>query len=101
MLVPTCGSRCAREGASSEAEPASREREPSGEAEPARGRSREREPSSEAEPTRGSVSPRARQTLHEGVPCWAAGAIAAWAVLCAYVLRCVRGVFVFCVFCRF
>jgi hypothetical protein len=32
---------------------------------------------------------------------WAAGAIATWAVLCAYVLCFVRGVFVFCVFCRF
>jgi hypothetical protein len=33
---------------------------------------REREPSSEAEPARGGgVSPRARRTLLEGVPCWA------------------------------
>jgi hypothetical protein len=37
MLVPACGSRCAREGASSEADPASREREPSSEADLARG----------------------------------------------------------------
>jgi hypothetical protein len=35
-------------------------------------RPREREPSSEAEPARGSVSPRARRTLLEEVPCWAA-----------------------------
>jgi hypothetical protein len=54
MLVPVCGSRRASEGASSEAEPA-------------RGR---RGPSSEAEPARGSVSPRARRTSLEGVPCW-------------------------------
>jgi hypothetical protein len=37
MLVPVCGSRCAREGASSEAEPARGRWGPSGEAEPARG----------------------------------------------------------------
>jgi hypothetical protein len=49
MLVPTCGSRCAREGASSEAEPARGGRELSSEAEPARGG---RELSSEAEPAR-------------------------------------------------
>jgi hypothetical protein len=56
MPVLACESRCAREGASSEAEPA-------------RGR---RGPSSEAEPARGSVSPRARRTSLEGAPCWAA-----------------------------
>jgi hypothetical protein len=42
MLVPACGTRCAREGASSEAEPA-----------------------------RGGVSPRARRTLFEGAFDWA------------------------------
>jgi hypothetical protein len=55
MLVPACGSRCAREGASSEAEPARGRRGPSSEAEPPRGR---RGPSSEAD-------------LARGVPCWA------------------------------
>jgi hypothetical protein len=57
MLVPACGSRCAREGASSEAEPARGGREPSSEVEPAR---RGRGPSSEAEPARGGrlVGPR-------------------------------------------
>jgi hypothetical protein len=55
MLVTACGSRCAREGASSEAEPA-------------RGRWG---PSSEAEPARGGVSPRARRTLLEGALDWA------------------------------
>jgi hypothetical protein len=69
MLVPVCRSRCAREGASSEAEPARGGRGPSSEAEPARGG---REPSSEADHARGGVSPRARRTLLEGVPCWAA-----------------------------
>jgi hypothetical protein len=49
MLIPVCGSRCTREEASSEAEPA-----------------------------RGSASP-------VGPLWWAAGAIAAWVVLCVYV----------------
>jgi hypothetical protein len=70
MLVPVCGSRCAREGAS-------------GEAEPARGR---RGPSSEAEPARGGVSPRARLTLLEGALDWATlvgrGGTTTWAALC-------------------
>jgi hypothetical protein len=64
MLVPACGSRCAREGASSEAEPARGGREPSSEAEPARGRREPlseaepgHEPSSEAEPARGGRGP--------------------------------------------
>jgi hypothetical protein len=50
MPVPACGSRYAREGAPSEAEPA-------------RGR---RGPSSEAEHTRGGLSPRARRNPLEG-----------------------------------
>jgi hypothetical protein len=37
MLVPACGSRCAREGASSEVEPAQGRRGPSSEADLARG----------------------------------------------------------------
>jgi hypothetical protein len=69
MLVPACGSRCACEGASSEAEPARGRRGPSSEAEPARGWSG---PSSEAETARGSASPRARRTSLEGASCWAA-----------------------------
>jgi hypothetical protein len=40
-------------------------------------------------PLEGGGDPRARRNPLEGVPCWAAlvgcGAIAAWAVLCAYV----------------
>jgi hypothetical protein len=63
MLVPACGSRCAHEGASSEAEPARGRRGPSSEAEPARGW---RGLSSEAGSARGGVSPRARQTSLEG-----------------------------------
>jgi hypothetical protein len=52
MLVPACGSRCAREGASSEAEPARGRRGPSSKAET---RSREREPSSEVDLARGGA----------------------------------------------
>jgi hypothetical protein len=64
MLVPAGGSRCAREGASSAVEPARGRRGPSSEAEPARGSvsprarrtcSREREPSSEADLARGGA----------------------------------------------
>jgi hypothetical protein len=61
MLVSACGSRCSREGASSEA----------GNLERGGTRSRGREPSSEAEPARGVVSPRARRTLLEGALDWA------------------------------
>jgi hypothetical protein len=68
MLVPACGSRCAREGASSEAELARGGLGPSSEAELARGRLG---PSSEAEPARGGVSPRARRNLLEGALDWA------------------------------
>jgi hypothetical protein len=52
MPVPACGSGRAREGASSEAEPARGGCEPSSGAEPARGRCA---PSSEAEPARGDL----------------------------------------------
>jgi hypothetical protein len=52
MPVPACGSRCAREGASSEAEPARGRRGPSSEAEAC---SRESEPSSEADLARGGA----------------------------------------------
>jgi hypothetical protein len=55
MPVPACGGGRAREGASSEAEPA-------------RGR---REPSSGAEPARGGRGPRARRSLLEGALDWA------------------------------
>jgi hypothetical protein len=81
MLVPACESRCAREGASSEADLARGGREPSSEADLARG---------------GALLGRSGGPLW-----WAAGVITAWAVLCVYVLCYVRGVFVFCVFCRF
>jgi hypothetical protein len=92
MHVPACGSWCAREGASSEAEPARGRRGPSSEG----------EPSSEAEPARGGVGPRARRNplegalaLERGGTCsrgrligplrWAAGATATWAVPCVRV----------------
>jgi hypothetical protein len=65
MPVHTCGSRCAREGTSSEADPARGRRGPSSEADPARGRRgpssetdltrEQREPSSEADLARGGV----------------------------------------------
>jgi hypothetical protein len=83
MPVPACGSRCACEGASSEAETRSREE---GTLERGGTRSRGREPSSEAEPARGGVRPRARQNLLEGAfdwaTRWATGATAAWAMPC-------------------
>jgi hypothetical protein len=69
MPVHACGSRCAREGTSSEANPARGRRGPSSEADPARG---QREPSSEADLIRGGLSPRARRTSLEGALCWAA-----------------------------
>jgi hypothetical protein len=50
MLVPVCGSRCAREGASSEAE---------------------MNPRARRSPLEGGVSPRARQNLLEGAFDWA------------------------------
>jgi hypothetical protein len=56
MLVPACGSRCAREGALERGGTCSRGRVPS----------------SEAEPTRGGVSPRARRNPLEGALDWAA-----------------------------
>jgi hypothetical protein len=56
MPVHACGSRCAREG-------------PSSEADPARGR---RGPSSEADLARGGVSPRARRNSLKGAFCRAA-----------------------------
>jgi hypothetical protein len=115
MLVPACGSSCTREGASSKAEPARGSRGPSSEAEPARGgvspRARRTSPEGGVSPRarrtspEGGVSPRARRTCSRGRLVgplwWATGAIAAWAVLCAYVLCYVQGVFAFCVFCRF
>jgi hypothetical protein len=72
MLVPVCGSRRAREGASSEAEPA-----------------------------REIVSPRARRTLLEGVPCWAAlvgrgGHRGVGCAVCVCFVLCSRSVCVLC-----
>jgi hypothetical protein len=64
MLVPACGSRCTREGASNEAEPARGRRGPSSEAEPARGgvalerggtRSRGRGPRARRKPLEGAL----------------------------------------------
>jgi hypothetical protein len=52
MLVPACGRRCAREGASSEAEPARGRRGPASEADHARGG---REPSSKVDLARGGA----------------------------------------------
>jgi hypothetical protein len=85
MLVPACESRCAREGASSEAEPA-------------RGR---RGPLSDAEPARGGVSPRARRTLLEGAPCWTAlvgrgGHRGVGCAVCVCFVFCSRSVCVLC-----
>jgi hypothetical protein len=58
-----------------------------------------REPRARRSPLEGGGDPRARRTLLEGYLVgplwWATGAIAAWAVLCAYVLCYVRGVFAF------
>jgi hypothetical protein len=99
-MLPACGSRCARERASSEAEPARGRRGLSSEAET---RSREREPSSEAEPARGSVSPRARRALLEGAPCWAAlvgcgGHRGVGCAVCVCFVLCSRSVCVLCFF---
>jgi hypothetical protein len=63
MPVHACGSRCAREGTSSEADPARGRRGPSSEADPARGR---REPSSEAELIRGGLEPSSEADLARG-----------------------------------
>jgi hypothetical protein len=88
MPVHTCGSKCAREGTSSEAEPARGRRGPSSEAEAS---SRRREPSSEADLVRGGREPSSEADLSRGGRLagplwWAAGATAAWTVLCAHVL---------------
>jgi hypothetical protein len=96
MPVHACGSRCAREGTLSEADPVRGRRGPSSEADLARGRrgpSSEadparwrREPSSEADLIRGGLSPRARWTSLEwhfaGLLWWAAGAATSWIALC-------------------
>jgi hypothetical protein len=89
MPVHACGRRCAREGTLSEADPA-------------RGR---REPSSEADLARGGVIPRARRTSPEGALCWAAsvgrgGHRGVDRVVCMFCVRPEVG-FAFCVFCRF
>jgi hypothetical protein len=63
MLVPACGSRCAREGSSSEVEPARGKRGRSSEAEPARGR---RGPSSDADLARGGREPSSEADLARG-----------------------------------
>jgi hypothetical protein len=69
MLVHACGSRCAREVTSSEADPARGRQGPSSEAHLVRG---EREPWSEADLVRGGREPSSEADLLEGVPCWAA-----------------------------
>jgi hypothetical protein len=69
MPVHACGSRCAREGTSSEAELARGRQRPSSGAEPARGSV---SPRARRISFEGGVNPRARRTLLEGVPCWAA-----------------------------
>jgi hypothetical protein len=97
MPVHACRSKCAREGTSSEADPARGRRGPSSEADPTRGR---REPSSEADPARGRCEPSsevdlirggfepsseadfARGGRFAGPLWWAAGATTAWIVLC-------------------
>jgi hypothetical protein len=89
MLVHACGSRCAREGTSSEADPA-------------RGRC---EPSSEADLIRGGLSPRARRTSLEVALCWAAsvgrgGRHDVDRVVCIFGVRPEVG-FAFCVFSGF
>jgi hypothetical protein len=89
MPVHACGSKCTREGTSSEADPA-----------------RERcEPSSAADLIRGGLSPRARRTSLEGALCWAAsvgrgGRHNVDRVVCIFGVRLEVG-FAFCVFCRF
>jgi hypothetical protein len=87
MHVHACGSRCAREGTSSEAEPA-------------RGRWG---PSSEADLIRGGVTPRARRTLLEVALCWAAlvGCGGRRGVDRVVRVFCVKARGVFCVFYRF
>jgi hypothetical protein len=62
---------------------------------------RGREPSSEAEPDRGGVSPRARQILLEGAPCWAAlvgrgGYRGVGCDVCVCFVLCSRSVCVLC-----
>jgi hypothetical protein len=69
MPVHACGSRCACEGTSSEADPARGRRGPSSEADPARGGVSPRARRTSVE---GGVSPRARRTSLEGALCWAA-----------------------------
>jgi hypothetical protein len=69
MLVPACGSRCAREGASSEAEPARGGMIPRARRNPLEGGV---DPRARRTSLEGGVSPRARRTLLEGAPCWAA-----------------------------
>jgi hypothetical protein len=88
MPVHACGSRCAREGTSSEADPI-------------RGR---RGSSSEVYLLEGGVGPRARQTSLEWALCWAAsvgrgGHRGMDRVVCIFCVRPEVG-FAFCVFCR-
>jgi hypothetical protein len=102
MPVHACGSRCACEGTSSEADPIRERRGASSEANSARGR---REPPSEEDLIRGGVSPRARRTSLEGALCWAAsvgrgGHHGVDRVVCIFCVRLEVG-FAFCVFCRF
>jgi hypothetical protein len=76
MPVPACGSGCAREGASSEAEMDHRARRSplEGDVNP-RARQRPLEgdvnPRARRNPLEGGVSPRARRSLLEGAPDWA------------------------------
>jgi hypothetical protein len=98
MLVPACGRRCAREGDSSEAEPARGRRGPSIEAEPARGRVSPRARRASLE---GGVSSRARRTLLEGAPCWPAlvgrgGHHGVGCAVCVCFVLCSRRVCVLC-----
>jgi hypothetical protein len=84
MPVHVCGSRYAREGTSSEADPARGKRRPSSEADPARRRC---EPSSEVDLIRGGFEPSSEADLARGGRFagplrWAAGATTAWIVLC-------------------
>jgi hypothetical protein len=115
MPVHACGCRCAREGTSSEADPARGRRGPSSEADPARGRRGpssqadpargRREPSSEADLIQGGLSPRTRRTSLEGALCWTAsvgrgGRHDVDRVVCMFGVRPEVG-FVFCVFAGF
>jgi hypothetical protein len=102
MPVHACGSRGAREGPSSEADPVRGRRGPSSEADPARGW---REPSSEADLIRGGLSPRARRTSLEGALYWAAlvgrgGRHGVDRVVCMFCVKLEVGL-VFCVFAGF